>query len=149
MSYSCIDQGFGILLMDNQDETIPDHLRPLVADLLRHVAEDAEIDPDTDFDDPEVLRSLVNEDLIPGCFLLYDGNGIGAVGIGFTIKSWPAASLRDTPKGPGIISAARHNHTEAELHDLMAQWSKETADIKEVLDKHKVVPDIFWTSSGS
>lgn len=148
--YEIIDQGFGILLVDNQEAQPPENLRPLVADILQFIAtkRKREIEPE-DFDHLHVQVVELAEVNEPWMFALNNGGGVEATGIGFTFAEWPSWEVRDMPGKPGIISAARHVHTEAELAPLRKKWDALVAPIRDILDKHGATPTIFWTSSTS
>jgi hypothetical protein len=143
MSYGIINQCFGIDLRPDVTESIPATLFPMLRDLAR-LDMGSEVD---DWIDDDLLEWANEISEYSYGWSAYSGSGEGPLAIGFEISSWSYWNL----SGPtGIISAVKTETTRDREARLLEKWNDKVSPvIQEVLTKHGLMPDIFWTASTS
>ena len=139
-----ISRGFGILIEDNQQPSVPKSLLPFVQALHRRVG-------------AEPMRGRFFSQVFlgePWFCELYDGNNVAPAWVGIELPdSWGPDELRDeVVEGVmrhGLATAMSTLPSEAELAAWRTEFDEVTASIRDLIDEHGVQPVLFWTSSNT
>lgn len=153
--YGIIHKCFGVNLRPEKSDQIPIEFSALIRDLAAMDEGEEEIASWESRDFEEFTSECIGE--TPYGFTAYDGNGPGPLGIGYELNSWPYWELNG-PSGErarfwtGIIQAAQPawSHMPGNAKYLMERWdSTVPEEVRAILTKNNIKPEIFWTTSTS
>lgn len=135
--YGIINKGFGVLICDH-GENLRRELFPFIRDLAAlDIGSEAEDMPE--FELGEFVDECIGD--APYGWTAYSGGDRYPVAIGFELDSW---GYFEAAK---IAESARK--TENPRH-LLERWNSEVPkEVRDLLKKHGLEPDVFWTSSTS